>query len=208
MGGPLLSIDFSGAPEVKRMIKRSMDSVRPGMAAGLYQLGSAIVSDSVPRAPKDTGTLRNSAYCTLPTGSGQNVVVTGGYGGFAKKYAWVQHENMKYRHTEGGPKYLQRSFDKFAPKAAQWLANFMRRALERGAPALVGTVPSSPGGSIPGARKKKLQEKKKQVKKTAKKLVRAGAKGAKRALKKGVSKTKKAAKKAIKRATRSPRRRK
>lgn len=161
------------------MLNEAKASVRPAMAAGLYQLGSAIVSDSIPRAPKDTGTLRNSAYCTLPSGSGQNVSVTGGYGGFAKAYALVQHENMQYRHTEGGPKYLERSFQKFAPGAAQWLASFMRRAMEHGPPPLRSTVPTQPGDRAAASGKKRTSSKKKTVKKSAKTRVRAGAHGRK-----------------------------
>lgn len=153
MAGPMFRVDFMSAPEVKQFLQQANAVVRPAMAAGIYQLGCAIISDSIPRAPKDTGTLRNSAHCGLPKGRGDSVSVAGGYGGFAKRYALVQHENMTYRHSEGGAKYLERAFQQHQPNAAQWLADFMAKAIKtKSRPGLNNLgVPTEPGpkGSSP-----------------------------------------------------------
>lgn len=157
MSGPLLSVDFVGKNDVQNYLRKASGVVDKAMAAGLYQLGCAVISDSIPRAPKDTGTLRNSAYCELPKGAGKETSVTGGYGGFAKAYALVQHENTAYRHTEGSSHFLQKAFDKFAPQAQSFLADIMARAIQSGNPPPMNSrgVSVAPGGKVGGSSRKK-----------------------------------------------------
>lgn len=145
MPGPILTIELLNADAVQRQIKQYHDKAIPALAAAMYQLGSAVIADAIPRTPKKTGTLRNSGYCALPVIKGNSVTVEGGFGGYAKAYAWVQHENMSYRHTEGGPKYLERALAAKEPMAAEHVANAVAQAFE------TGTTPPLHNNGIPAS---------------------------------------------------------
>lgn len=58
--------------------------------------------------PVDQGTLRASGFVARPAVTKRKAAVTMGYGGAAAQYALVQHERTDFRHTVGGPKYLER----------------------------------------------------------------------------------------------------
>ena len=59
--------------------------------------------------PVDQGPLRGSGFVEQPEYSAHEASVTLGYGGVAKDYALIQHENMDFNHPgQGGPKYLER----------------------------------------------------------------------------------------------------
>lgn len=78
-------------------------------AAALFRRGEAIMADSKEHyVPVDLGVLRESGHVTLPEVSGNDISVTLAYGGAAKDYAIPQHERLDYKHTTGGPKYLER----------------------------------------------------------------------------------------------------
>jgi hypothetical protein len=71
-----------------------------------------VMRDSRPLVPVVTGTLRSSATVDPPVITGDQVVVSMGYGGAAKRYAFKVHENPRAGRTGGvspsGKKYYPR----------------------------------------------------------------------------------------------------
>lgn len=91
------------------------DRIRYGEARIVRLAGAALVAEansimnaSRPQVPVDTGVLRASAVIGSPTMQTDGVmVITFGYGGPAKDYAWPQHERLDYQHRVGKAKYLE-----------------------------------------------------------------------------------------------------
>lgn len=89
---------------------------------GMYIEAQAILQESLPLVPVDTGALRGSGYVTEPERKGDHITVEIGYGGVAAQinpktlestgvYAMTVHENLEAHHPVGQAKYLQMPFD-------------------------------------------------------------------------------------------------
>jgi hypothetical protein len=129
----------------------------------------SILANAVRRTPKKWGVLRGSGYVTHPN----NGSVTVGFGGPASAYAWVQHENMDFNHTVGGPKYLSNAVREVQPRATDIYARIVNRSLFAGGPLPpAGGVPSTPweGPTKPNAKKGRKAKKKKAAASRARKV--------------------------------------
>lgn len=100
------------------------------LAGGALKLeGELIMTDSKEHyVPVDEGTLRDSGHVTDPTIQGSKVFVELGFGGEAEPYAWVQHENLEFKHKVGGPKFLETPMLQAAPQLGDRLAQRIRAA--------------------------------------------------------------------------------
>lgn len=77
-------------------------------AAALLEVGEEIMTDAKENyVPVDLGALRASGFVRSDL-SFKDYTIKLGFGGPSAPYALIQHENMQYRHTTGGPKYLER----------------------------------------------------------------------------------------------------
>lgn len=102
-----------------------------GVAAGLYQAGTAIMAESQILVPVDTGTLKRSGRVEEPEVAGDTVSVTVGYG-YGDEYparveatdpddhtgyAVYVHEIARYRHAPPTQyKYLEKPVRAFEPE--------------------------------------------------------------------------------------------
>ena len=103
------AVEIEGEKELVAAMKKAMTLFPKFLGKELYQEGERIMTDSKANyAPVDLGTLRSSGFVQQPVFNKTSAEVTLGYGGAAASYAVIQHENMSYRHTVGGPKYLER----------------------------------------------------------------------------------------------------
>lgn len=99
----------------------------PKEAGGaLYEIMHETLAKSDEIVPLDKGPLKNSKFVKKPETSGDEVSVTGGYGGQTIDYAVEQHENLTYRHSEGrSAKYVEKPLVEtkanFAPRVARKL---------------------------------------------------------------------------------------
>lgn len=76
--------------------------------AALFQVGEEIMALAKEKyVPVDLGPLRASGFVRYDNRF-KEITVKLGFGGASAPYALIQHENMNYRHTTGGPKYLER----------------------------------------------------------------------------------------------------
>ena len=130
-----------GSRELDKILRRAKEKGARAADAGRYAVGLTILARSVPMTPKKWGVLRGSGYVTHPT----NGVVTVGFGGPAAAYAVVQHERMDFKHTEGGPKYLENAVNLVAPQAVNIFGRIVEKSLLEDAPLPpFGGAPATP----------------------------------------------------------------
>lgn len=104
-----LSLTLEGTDVVVAHLHAIGERVKPVAARALLAEAEAIMTRSKEEyVPVDTGVLRASGHVNPPDIHGDDVSVSLGFGGAAKDYAVIQHERLDYKHTVGGPKYLER----------------------------------------------------------------------------------------------------
>lgn len=83
------------------------DRIRREHAAETHEIGEAVLDQSRPLVPVETGTLRRSGFVRGPYWQGDRVLVDVGYGGAAMDYAYIVHERLDAQHPVGQAKYLE-----------------------------------------------------------------------------------------------------
>jgi len=92
-----------------RLLRQFAAENPAAVAAALYAVAQTVKTESMDIVPLDEGVLKNSAFVTEPETDATGMFVTIGYGGAAKAYALVQHEDLTFHHPgQGQPKYLER----------------------------------------------------------------------------------------------------
>ena len=136
--------------QVEAQLRKRLMAAQKAAQTALYQAGSIIMTEAKHRAPvnKDPkvtgGTLRNSGYVTLPVTRGGDTFVEAGFGGAAKAYAVVQHEELSYVHETGEAKYLENAINAKEDEVRERIRRITDHALTS------GRAPS--GGSYPHVR--------------------------------------------------------
>ncbi len=136
-----LRIRLVGAAKLAAQLQKSAEIAERAAGAAAYNVGLAVLRRAVRNAPKKWGVLRGSGYVTHPDGQGRCTV---GFGGPAKAYAWIQHERLDFKHTEGGPKYLSRAVEEVRPLQARIFKTVLEAALKRGTVPPTGGAPDNP----------------------------------------------------------------
>lgn len=156
-------VTLEGLEHLLKSLGGRLVAVDLAVRSGLYMAGQQIMAESVRHTPLDFGTLRGSAYVALPTG--ETPVVEIGYGGAAKDYVVVQHEDTGLEHPEPGThaKFLEKALHKNRQRALAYVAKQVKKALEGKAPPLSrGQFPAAPASSVakgPGRRTRARQRK-------------------------------------------------
>lgn len=101
-------VQILGEGRLLMALDRIKESLPRQTAAALYQVGEEIMTLAKEKyVPVDLGALRASGYVEQRQEKDAFIVELG-FGGPSAPYALIQHENMQYNHTTGGPKYLER----------------------------------------------------------------------------------------------------
>ena len=139
----MIQMNVTGSEQVRSAIRSLAKKYPRAMAAAVYKLGVAIMSDALPRVPVEFGVLRASHYVAPPDNAGTaDVDVEVGFG---TVYAVPQHERMDYRHPRGGQaKYLESAVRAVEGRALDLLARWAQEAVESGAGYSGGLMPSRP----------------------------------------------------------------
>lgn len=112
-----VSFEYKGEAVVLTRLELLTKLLPPKIAATLFQQCEIVMTDSNTNyVPVRDGILRASGFVKRPVIEPGKISVTLGYGGAAKAYAAVQHENLDYKHPAkdnpggqaGQPKYLER----------------------------------------------------------------------------------------------------
>ena len=103
----LVLVDMSREFEVRGLDNLVRVMVQGGKKAplmlgrALYDEANEIFYESQKIVPIDEGVLKSSGQVHAPHYSNQEIVVEITYGGAAKGYALIQHENESYKHAAG-----------------------------------------------------------------------------------------------------------
>ena len=97
---------LTGEEELRKILLRAPERALQALSMALYREGQQVMALSKrDYVPVDMGVLRGSGTVQPPKirgGSGVEVVL--GYGGAAKAYAVVQHENLSLNHPPKNPR--------------------------------------------------------------------------------------------------------
>jgi len=118
----MAQIAWEGLGNLEQILKGAPDKAIKAAKTSLFREGEKIMTDSKRRfVPVDLGVLRASGFVDRPEvrAFSKQVSVTLGFGGAAKAYALIQHENMEFRHKTGGPKYLSRPVELAAKRVSR-----------------------------------------------------------------------------------------
>lgn len=133
---------ISGTEELRAVLARAPHRAQDALARALYREAHAIMNKSKrDYVPIDNAILKGSAVVAAPIRTGTGVIVMMGYGGAAKAYAVIQHENTALNHPPKNPrrrytksgrlrrpsrpgraKYLSLAFDERVPEIPANLA--------------------------------------------------------------------------------------
>lgn len=136
-----------GESELRAILQRAPERALDALARGLYAEARAIIKKSVDAyVPIDHGYLRASAAVGAPQRIGPGVSVSFGYGGAARAYAVVQHEDTTLSHPPKNPrprtgthhtsrpgraKYLSLAFEERRPQVPANLARYCDRMFRK-----------------------------------------------------------------------------
>jgi hypothetical protein len=126
----MFTFRFLGADTLQRRIASLSPEILRQVEAALLEQAEAVMADSKEHyVPVDVAALKNSGHVQPPVSTGNELSITLGYGGAARAYAIVQHERMDFRHTVGGPKYLERPLLAAAARIRAALHAAVRKAI-------------------------------------------------------------------------------
>ena len=108
MKGRSFGVEVKGIKDLSSMIWAGQNKTLQATQQALYAEAQMILAHSKEQVPFRYGVLSSSGMVHDPYTVGNKAAVEISYGGAAIDYAWVQHENMKFRHAPGRKaKYLQ-----------------------------------------------------------------------------------------------------
>jgi hypothetical protein len=119
-----ISVEWVGTDKLIQLLATGGAKAVPALARALTEEAQDIFATSQMLVPVgDTGNLQSSGMVHPPSISGGQVIVEISYGGAARAYAEVQHENESYRHDPGRTaKYLQTPFEAALPGVSDNIA--------------------------------------------------------------------------------------
>lgn len=94
-----LHVEIKGTKNIQAALARLGQRAPRAMGAALWKEGNNIMTAAKFITPVDTSTLKNSGIVNLPVITDTEVIVEMGFGGAAKDYAEIQHEEPSYQHT-------------------------------------------------------------------------------------------------------------
>ncbi len=115
----MITIQLEGTEQLERRLASLGPHAVPVLAQAMYQDGEQIMAISKEQyVPVDFGVLRASGYVEQPEIAAPEIRVTLGYGGAARDYALVTHENPRAGKT-GGVSPRGRLYEHWA-KVGEW----------------------------------------------------------------------------------------
>lgn len=118
--------------ELDEFIQQAPGEVRKTVRSSIFAEAHEILADSQAIVPFDEGILSSSSKVYGPRTRGDVIQAEIGYGGAAKDYALIQHENLEYRHAEGREaKYLEKPAQAHAGSYGRRLVSELRAAFQR-----------------------------------------------------------------------------
>ena len=124
-------VKMEGADELRRALRKAGKIAPIALASAMVVEQEKVMAVAKTRTPVDLGPLRASGTVLPPEIAGTRITVASGFGGAAKDYALVQHEDLTLNHSVGGPKFLEGPFNERIRLMPRMLAKGVESALKR-----------------------------------------------------------------------------
>lgn len=103
-----MHIEVTGLRDVAAVLFAGEHKVLDATKEALYAEAQVVLADSKRQVPFRRGILSGSGMVHQPYQVGKKAAVEISYGGAAVDYAFIQHENLEFRHAPGRKaKYLE-----------------------------------------------------------------------------------------------------
>lgn len=110
------SIELVGTDKLVNLLIRVGADLTPTLARAIYEEGQLAFRTSQKRVPYRFGILKGSGRLFEPVVQGDDIDVTLGYGGAARKYAMAVHEIDKNYRSGKTHKYLSSAVEERVPQ--------------------------------------------------------------------------------------------
>ena len=118
-----MSVEFEGAEEMQRTLRRIADSVPDQAEDALKQEAEVLAAQARDRAPVLTGALKDSIRVGKTTRSGGDISVPIIAGGPSAPHAAAVHEDLDAQHSNGQAKFLEQPVMEAAGSLVRKLGN-------------------------------------------------------------------------------------
>ena len=127
-----VSVELEGQESLSRLFKRAGDGNRRALAQAIFKQANVVLNESKELVPVDNGDLKKSGKVENPKITATNIEVEISYGGDARAYAWIVHEDPNAQHKDGQTyKYLEipvnNNKDKFVDEVKKMYFTYLRR---------------------------------------------------------------------------------
>lgn len=145
----------SGLKKLQHSLRRYPKELQLATAAGMYAAAQKIMSLARSRAPigpspdpkgrsGHPGALRGGAYADSPTVTAHGANVDMGFAGLPELYMVRQHEDLSYRHPQGGQaKFFSSAVDDLKSETSAIIARYVNSFIK------TGVIPSVPAQLVP-----------------------------------------------------------
>jgi hypothetical protein len=132
--GVNLFADIRGLDDLVAAIKNVPDTAREAAAGAINDAAQDLKAKAVERTPIKTGDLRGTAFADEATPDNLDAAVGFGYAGTRQfKYALRQHEELTWKHPQGGEaKYLENPFKENVDKYTAHISEAVKKAVDGG----------------------------------------------------------------------------
>ncbi|MBC8587108.1 HK97-gp10 family putative phage morphogenesis protein [Paratissierella segnis] len=121
-----MGIKLEGFVEFTNKLNKSISQVSDVVEDALLDCGNDLQQKSVDITPKDTGTLRGSAFTEAENTSKPSVIV-----GFDEEYAIFVHENLEAHHPVGQAKFLEQPLNENKDKYVKHIGDKVNDLLNK-----------------------------------------------------------------------------
>jgi hypothetical protein len=132
MSKKLMHIEVTGLRDVAAVLYAGEHKVLDATKEALYAEAQVVLADSKRQVPFLRGILSGSGMVHQPYQVGKKAAVEISYGGAAVDYAFVQHENLEFKHAPGRKaKYLEDPVADAAGRLGQRIRFLVEHILRR-----------------------------------------------------------------------------
>ena len=120
-------MNIRGVDSVIKNFNKKLSEIKDASKDSIRDVALDLISKAKERAPLDTGDLRGSGFTEFKESSTEYVARVG----FTEPYALVQHEDLTFKHPQGGEaKYLENPLKENTGKYIAHIQNKARKVVK------------------------------------------------------------------------------